>query len=634
MADINPVLEARQEETLVDVFAQLNARGKSIFIRPTGFGKTFLLVQRLAKHYIDKGKKVIYVYPLDIIVTEITAKKLKKEIDSDGKPKTKLVPNKYFEDGKIKLGENFEFISYQKLSREFNNDNDYWYNKFSKDNIGLIILDEAHRAGSETFYAIWETIKPLVGAKGIHVVGATATPDRMDDCNDKESVLEHIFDNIQTREYSLADSIIDGIMPEIVYMLDDLSVSYAENKGRKLAKQTKNGYIENSYNVEIGKQRKDFDKAPDTIVRALRSAGYNPVNDKYYKFIVFLVNINDVAEYADEIEKWFEHAFNEILFIKYSLKKKFNIRVTYLTSSDTDGRLNELVSKKSNRQYFNHTKKIETLTEEDYTVDIVLTVDMVNMGYHVPNITGIVMKRGTKSEITYYQQLGRALSVTATHKPIVLDFTNNLSEHFWFKKEAKAKTEAEAKELRQGRKLLELIIKQNDSINAFNTLFEKLKGGASSFEKDELNYLYNEMHMPIYVLAAFKGWTIVETVKKLVKSQFKIVTEQNQYELILKRVDKYKDEKDTLKDQIKPLRDKYNRLKLNEGKADKRELDSIKRQLDNLIKKYKAAEDNYLTYSECLKFINYKDAVYGKCRYITNKSESTLYETLNKKNSL
>ena len=45
------LLKVRQRTTMDDVNSQLGAYGKSIFIRPTGFGKTWLLVEELAKKY-------------------------------------------------------------------------------------------------------------------------------------------------------------------------------------------------------------------------------------------------------------------------------------------------------------------------------------------------------------------------------------------------------------------------------------------------------------------------------------------------------------------------------------------------------------------------------------------------------
>jgi hypothetical protein len=48
------------------------------------------------------------------------------------------------------------------------------------------------------------------------------------------------------------------------------------------------------------------------------------------------------------------------------------------------------------------------------------------MGYHVSNLTGILMYRGTKSDIIYIQQLGRTLSSGSSDSALVFDVVDNL----------------------------------------------------------------------------------------------------------------------------------------------------------------------------------------------------------------
>lgn len=44
---------------------------------------------------------------------------------------------------------------------------------------------------------------------------------------------------------------------------------------------------------------------------------------------------------------------------------------------------------------------------------------------HIDGINAIIMLRGTQSEVVYYQQLGRVLSISGTNNPIVIDMVNN-----------------------------------------------------------------------------------------------------------------------------------------------------------------------------------------------------------------
>lgn len=437
-------LSEEQRKTVEDAREKMNMAGKVIMIRPTGFGKTKILVEDMAKHYIKtKKKKVAYLYPLDIIRVEIESPV--KKIKADGT----LVkqPNKYMRDKVLKTCKfsemdkhpesNMVFISYNELTEKFNKFGlDYWRNVF-KDDFSLIILDEVHRAGSEKFADVYDTISDLINADGIHMIGATATPNRMDDDDeDKPPVIDRIFDGIGVYQYDLGDALRDGLINELIlqvsiYQMDALFEDLKKLNKKKYGKE----FNESSFNIEIGKLRRTIGTEGEYIYNALPQAGYDLKKDKYYKFIVFFVNIQDMVDRGPEVEEWFNKAFNKVAKERNFLKRDFNIKSHYIASKDTeDGGLDKLIAEKSNnRQFFKNTKKVENIIEEEYAVDLLMTVDKINMGYHVENITGIMMLRGTKSEIVYYQQLGRALSVSAIHNPIVYDMTNNYKEKFGLK---------------------------------------------------------------------------------------------------------------------------------------------------------------------------------------------------------
>ena len=50
---------------------------------------------------------------------------------------------------------------------------------------------------------------------------------------------------------------------------------------------------------------------------------------------------------------------------------------------------------------------------------------MLNEGYHINDLDGVIMMRPTFSPTIYTQQLGRALTVGGSKKPVVLDLVNN-----------------------------------------------------------------------------------------------------------------------------------------------------------------------------------------------------------------
>ena len=52
----------------------------------------------------------------------------------------------------------------------------------------------------------------------------------------------------------------------------------------------------------------------------------------------------------------------------------------------------------------------------DNKLRIMFAINQYNEGIHAPNIDGVIMGRGTTSDIVYFEQLGRALSVRGNTK--------------------------------------------------------------------------------------------------------------------------------------------------------------------------------------------------------------------------
>ena len=59
------------------------------------------------------------------------------------------------------------------------------------------------------------------------------------------------------------------------------------------------------------------------------------------------------------------------------------------------------------------------------SLKLLFSVDMLNEGIHVVDVDGVILFRPTVSPIIYKQQIGRALSSTATKQPLIIDLVNN-----------------------------------------------------------------------------------------------------------------------------------------------------------------------------------------------------------------
>lgn len=57
---------------------------------------------------------------------------------------------------------------------------------------------------------------------------------------------------------------------------------------------------------------------------------------------------------------------------------------------------------------------------------LLFTIDMLNEGIHVKDVSGVILFRPTVSPIIYKQQIGRALSASKAREPIIFDVVNNI----------------------------------------------------------------------------------------------------------------------------------------------------------------------------------------------------------------
>ena len=81
---------------------------------------------------------------------------------------------------------------------------------------------------------------------------------------------------------------------------------------------------------------------------------------------------------------------------------------------------------------------------------------MLNMGYHVNNLTGIAMYRGTESGIIFAQQLGRVLSSGSDKPSLVFDFVDNIHRESFYQVLNKQRKSTQQKQKRREKLLIKL----------------------------------------------------------------------------------------------------------------------------------------------------------------------------------
>ncbi len=341
-------------------------------VHATGTGKTYNALQLI---YDNQDKMVVYVVPSNGIIEHIY-KIINDNPNLDIKRDFK----------------NVEFRTYQSFI------------SLSKDEIkdikcDLLILDEFHHIGAP----IWgERINTIIETHPkMKIFGMTAytirdrkTSYERDMANPNK---EEIFSNKIVSRYDLCDAMIDGVLPKPIYKTAYVNLiekeKIIEEKVNKLPKETEE-YQE--YMKVLSNVKKKIHEAP-SILNILKKT--IKTNGKYIYFCPPMKEegTNDIETVKKQVVEMLKNFIKEEDIVIY-------------TSTSEMGYLG-----RQNRKAFYDDVTLEGEKVEN-KLRIMFAINQYNEGIHAPNIDGVIMGRGTTSDIVYFEQLGRALSVRGNTK--------------------------------------------------------------------------------------------------------------------------------------------------------------------------------------------------------------------------
>jgi len=251
----------------------------------------------------------------------------------------------------------------------------------------VIILDEFHRCGADEWGKGVEMI--LNEFPDAKILGTTATPIRHLD--NARNMAEELFDNNVAVNLSLNGAIVQRILPtpkyvSALYTLDE-EVESMTNRIKQSNAEDKEGLLNRLLQSKL-----DWENA-----KGIPKIIEKHVPKDAYKIIVFTKDVEHLQEMEQNVTEWFH-------------KAGFKNIKSYTVHSGQNG----------NNQIF---KEFE-IAEEGY-LHLLFAVDMLNEGIHVKGVDGEVMLRPTESNIIFYQQLGRCLTVSFEKQPFILDLVNN-----------------------------------------------------------------------------------------------------------------------------------------------------------------------------------------------------------------
>lgn len=369
---------SEQKKTLADCRRLLDKFNKCMLIRPTGFGKTWLLTE-LIKDY----NPVLYLYPSQVIKDTVVDRYFDLP---DQDPDEPLDPETIETMRAMGNIPGCDLMTYAKLIKLGPDD-------FANMQYKLVIFDEAHRMGGAKTKIACEKLFAYLPAE-TKFIGATATPTRMDNFD----VSSHFFMDRLCYPYTLHDAIQSGLIhkPNYCYATYDFRRDL-EDAAQDLGEDLRDPHVQETITAKMIELNTLYNMP--RIIREVCEKYAARID--YMKFIIFFASKGHMREKIQEVENWFREAFPD-----HEVK---SLRISSASAEESA-----------------NTDRLSALVPKPGRIDLIACIDMLNMGYHVSDQTGILMYRGTKSNTIFTQQLGRALSAGAGNSAIIFDIVDNL----------------------------------------------------------------------------------------------------------------------------------------------------------------------------------------------------------------
>lgn len=331
----------------------------------TGTGKSFIALKYL---YNNRDKKYLYLAPTYHILTQL----VKRDAKTLG-----------IEDGELNLDTDI-YISLLKMDMK------ELYEKYDG-----FILDEYHRAGApETYKKLKELKEYIARDNKKKFIGLTATPIRYLD--NERNMTEELFDGVVASKISLADAIIDGLLPTPYCICSLISCEEKYYKVRSKVNKMGASKEKSNYTKELS-----FVGSKITSKEAFYNLFRQHIPEQNGKYIVFCNTVDELNKYKRIADYWFPQSTG---------LKKYTVH--------------SLQSIKKNQS------ELDSFNAVTSGMNLLFCIDILNEGIHVNGVDGVIMLRNTTSPRIYFQQMGRALSYSNRKKTIrVFDLVNNFSNH-------------------------------------------------------------------------------------------------------------------------------------------------------------------------------------------------------------
>ena len=379
-----------------------NERQKAAVVFPTGCGKSFVILKYILEH---PDERILFLAPRNAIKDQMY-EYVVRYIGGDQREKNEII-NEFgsFKNAARKYVPNFRCDLYQSMLGYGKKDSETkLIDRLKPD---MIIVDEMHHLKTKSMRDKnnivfneedeqkneneWgkKFLSYLEKNSQAKLLGLTATPIR----NDNANVVERLFEDALAEEISLLDAIELGIIHPPKYVVPDF---IGKDEMETLLQKIEN---------EKGERKETLQKKYDELVKeSTKIEGLSNVlkenimeHDPKGKYIIFCKDIEDMENKKEQAKEW----FGEI---------DENPEIYAISSKD----------KTSQKQLQDFSE-----TTSDH-LKLMYCVGMIDEGVHIDDVSGVILAAKTGSRPTYFQRIGRAISVGEVKKQsIVIDLVNN-----------------------------------------------------------------------------------------------------------------------------------------------------------------------------------------------------------------
>lgn len=351
-----------QEQFTLNIEEIVRSGGKrALLISATGTGKTYASAFAIRKLFADgvfSKKKALFLSHREQIN--------KQALNSYKRIFGKTIPMQLLSGNhkEIQAARNAQFLfsTMNMMAKEDIRE------QFSPKEYSVVVLDECHRSGSQSYQRIIDYFKPEL------LLGMSASPERTDSFD-----VFNLFDHNIACEIRLQQALENEMLCPFHYFgITDLEI---DGEGNDLAKF----------------RQLTSDKRVEYI---LERAEYYGFSGERVKGLIFCSRKDEAKE----------------------LSKKFNATGRYKTAA---------LSGDDSQEIREATIECLVNDQSTEHLDYIFTVDIFNEGVDIPEINQVILLRPTESPIIFVQQLGRGLrKAEGKEFVIVLDFIGNYQNNY------------------------------------------------------------------------------------------------------------------------------------------------------------------------------------------------------------